>query len=68
MADCQLKHGPKMFHLEAETARQAADLLAFTADLTEIKERTARTETEIKGIVATNLRIESKIDKLNGSN
>ena len=64
--ECQTHHGAKVLHLNEESVRQNSCLETIESDLSEIKERTARTETKIEGLAEANVRIESKLDKLTG--
>jgi len=63
---CKQENGSLLYHLDKETKRQDAALRQVALDITEIKDRSIRTEENIKEVKATNSRIEKKLDALNG--
>jgi len=63
-SSCRSENGALLFHLDKETKRQDEDIKQVARDISEIKERSIRTEESLKEVKATNLRIENKIDKI----
>jgi len=66
MGACKQENGSLLSHLDKETKRQDKVIEQVARDIAETKERSIRTEENIKDVKEANIRIEKKLDSLNG--